>query len=122
MLAGMNEPLAPMNEPPAPVSPAREAVIFGTCLGVGLLVMPLLTYLAGELVLGPYAGGSAGQIIENEFRGLGAGALSSWIIALAPYVMVQIVRAVWHSDRLRMRLWPERAALESRERGARSGE
>lgn len=114
--------LVPMNEPLIPVSPARETVIFGVCLGVGLLAMPLLAYLAGELVLGPYAGGSAGQIIENEIRGLGSGALSSWVIALAPYVMVQIVRAIWNSDRIRMRLWPQSPALESRERGTKPGE
>jgi len=105
--------LATMNEPLAPVSPAREAVILGASLGAGLLIVPLLAYLAGALVLGPYPGGSANQIIENEFRGLAAGAWSSWIIALAPYVMVQLGRAIWKSERLRQRLWPERAPSES---------
>lgn len=114
--------LAPMNEPLAPVSPVREAVIFGICLGLGLLALPLLAFLAGSLILGPYAGGSAGQIIENEFRGLASGALSAWIIALGPYVMVQLIRAIWNCERLRMWLWPARATLDSKEHGTRPGE
>ena len=95
-----------MNESsPTPV-PIRELVIFAVCMFAGVAGLPALAFVIGQIVLGPYAGGGVGDIIANEFRGLRSLAWSSWVIALAPYGIVMLVRAIWNCDRLHTTLWP----------------
>jgi len=112
--------LRPMNQLRPTAVPIRELVIFAVCLLAGVAGLPALAFVIGQLVLGPYAGGGVGAIIANEFRGLGAAAWSSWVIALAPYGIVMLVRAIWNCDRLHTTLWPPVPRLDPTRRKDRA--
>lgn len=59
--------------------------------GFGLLVMPLLIYLAGVLTLGPYEGGLLAFLgsLYKAFFTLEGGA---WALLLGPYVLFMVLR------------------------------
>ncbi len=77
-----------------PATVRRELVILAVALGFGVLVVPPLLWLAGSRGLGPYAGGGMGALVESFFRGLAGASLAFWIVALAPYLITLVVRAL----------------------------
>lgn len=75
-------------------------IIFGTALLLGLVVVPLLIWVVGNRILGPYTHGSnlhAGPmaLLGDYYEGLSKGWLSYWIVALGPLVIIVVARAAW---------------------------
>jgi hypothetical protein len=81
----------------------RELTYFGLALVVGLLVIPVLTWLVGSRVLGPYSRGtevhnSAFALLADFFAGLAHGYVVFWVVALGPVVFLVLIRlfvALW---------------------------
>lgn len=79
----------------------RELIIFAAELVLGLVVVPLLLWVAGNRVLGGYTHGSnphAGPVdlLGDFFTGLGHGSQVFWVVALGPAIIVTLVRAFVH--------------------------
>jgi hypothetical protein len=75
----------------------REALILGVPLFVGLILVPLAIWFAGNRALGPYAHGDdqhAGPwaLLQDFFVGLGHGSSVFWAVALGPLILVLLVR------------------------------
>ena len=69
----------------------REAVLAVGLLAFGLICLPALIYVAGQLILGEYEAG-----IEGLYAAIGdallAGNLFAWILVLFPYFGIQLIR------------------------------
>lgn len=72
----------------------RELLILLCALAFGLLAVPPLLWFIGRRALGPYSGGGVEALAENFFQGLKSGTVGFWIVALAPYFIVLLVRAL----------------------------
>ncbi len=74
----------------------RELWIAGGALLTGLIVLPLLIYMAGQLTLGPYASGSGslGAFIGDYYSGLVHGSGAVWWVVLGPYLFLALLRGV----------------------------
>ena len=75
----------------------RELIILGVMLALGLIAMPLLIWLAGNRVLGPYSHGDnpkAGPLalFADYFVGLAHGSAVFWAVALGPAVLLVVLR------------------------------
>ena len=75
-------------------------IIFGTALLLGLVAVPLLIWVVGNRILGPYTHGNnlhAGPmaLLGDFYEGLSKGWLSFWIVALGPLVIIVVARAAW---------------------------
>jgi len=75
-------------------------IIFGTAILLGFVVVPLLIWVVGNRILGPYTHGSnlhAGPmaLLGDYYEGLSKGWLSYWIVALGPLVIIVVARAAW---------------------------
>ncbi len=94
------EPLARARRSLASQSRARrELIYFGIALLVGLLVIPLLTWVIGSRVLGPYMRGtevhnSAFALLGDFFHGLVHGYVVFWVVALGPAVFLLLIRVL----------------------------
>ena len=74
----------------------RELRLAAIGLAVTLLAMPTLIYVVGRNLLGPYADGAhLGTFYGNFFRNLAAGISRTWILALAPYVLLSLLRIIF---------------------------
>ena len=69
-----------------------EAVTLGLALLVGLLVMPVLIYLAGHATLGSYANGGLFSLYGDFFKGLFEPRGSFWIVVIGPFVFLCVAR------------------------------
>jgi hypothetical protein len=77
----------------------RELIYFGIALLVGLLVIPLLTWVIGSRVLGPYVRGTevhnnAFALLSDFFAGLAHGYVVFWAVALGPVVFLLLIRII----------------------------
>jgi hypothetical protein len=75
-------------------------IIFGSALLLGLVVVPLLIWVVGNRILGPYTHGNnlhAGPmaLLGDFYEGLSKGWLSYWIVAAGPLVIIVVARAAW---------------------------
>lgn len=75
----------------------RELIVLGAALGVGLIVMPFLIWIAGNRVLGPYSHGDnpkAGPwaLFADYVVGLAHGSAVFWVVALGPLALLLLVR------------------------------
>jgi hypothetical protein len=77
----------------------RELTILVVLLAFGLFIVPLLIWAVGRGVLGPYADGGPFTLLVDFFNGLRTGAFVYWAVALGPYVMVMVLRGLWHFAR-----------------------
>lgn len=72
----------------------RELLILALALLCGVLVLPLLIWLVGQLILGPYDNGGAVALFRDFLAGLAGGSPAFWAVALGPYVLTQFTRTV----------------------------
>ena len=75
----------------------RELIVYGVALLFGLVGVPLLIWVGGNRVLGPYTHGEnlrAGPLalLQDFFQGLLHGSAVFWVVALGPAVLVVLVR------------------------------
>lgn len=76
----------------------RELSLYGGALVLGLVVMPLLIWLVGHRILGPYSHGEDPRglgplaLYGDYFSGLAHGWLGYWAVALGPAVVLLAVR------------------------------
>jgi hypothetical protein len=75
----------------------RELIVYGVALLFGLVAMPLLIWVGGNRVLGPYMHGQnnhAGPLalLEDFFLGLLHGSTLFWAVALGPALLLVLVR------------------------------
>jgi hypothetical protein len=78
--------------------PKFEAMTLGLALLAGLVLMPVLIYLAGRYTLGAYAHGSVQEahgvfsLFADFLRGLIEPRPSCWIVLLGPFVFLSFAR------------------------------
>jgi hypothetical protein len=84
----------PRTTPRAPISVPLELAVLAGALLFGLLAAPLLVWVVGSRDLGPYAGGGIAAFLTRFYRGIASGTFGNWMIALGPYLMLLIVRAL----------------------------
>ncbi|MCB1623415.1 MAG: hypothetical protein KDI32_02425 [Pseudomonadales bacterium] len=71
-------------------------------LVIGLLILPVLIFLAGRLTLGAYANGGLLALFADYFRGLINGHLSVWLAVVGPYgfyLLARLLALVWRFTR-----------------------
>ena len=96
--ASLKARVAPLSEHYGALPRARrELIILAVALLFGLVAMPLLIWLAGSRVLGPYSHGAnphAGPFaLTGDFLlGLLHGSLVFWFVALGPALLLTLVR------------------------------
>jgi hypothetical protein len=80
----------------------RELLILGIALAGGLLAIPLLIWVVGNRILGPYvhtqdptAGTGPMRLLADYFGGLGHGSLIFWLVAVGPYILVTVARVLY---------------------------
>jgi hypothetical protein len=72
----------------------REVLTLLLCLGLGLLLVPLLIWLVGSRTLGAYANGSLFSLWRDFIVGLAHGSSAFWLVGLGPYAAVWLWRAL----------------------------
>jgi hypothetical protein len=75
-------------------------ILFAGAVILGLVVVPLLIWVVGNRILGPYTHGTnlhAGPmaLLGDFYEGLSKGWLSYWIVAVGPLVIIVFARAAW---------------------------
>jgi hypothetical protein len=80
----------------------RELLIFGIALACGLVAIPLLIWVVGNRILGPYthtqdptAGTGPMRLLADYFGGLAHGSIIFWCVAVGPYVLLTLARALY---------------------------
>ena len=73
--------------------------------------MPLLTWVVGNRILGPYVHGAnphAGPmaLLGDFFEGLSHGALTFWVVALGPTIIIVLARLAWAAIKYNPRARP----------------
>jgi hypothetical protein len=79
----------------------REIIIGAVSFALGFFVLPLAIYWVGRELIGPYstdASTGALTLAESIWADLLRFRLTAWVLVLAPYGMVQLLR-------LARRLW-----------------
>ena len=75
----------------------KELVLFGSLFAFGLVLLPLVVYLVGVEIIGPYEGeGGAFGLLGSIMVALVHGAWPAWMLTLAPYLVVQLSRLAIH--------------------------
>jgi hypothetical protein len=85
------------SSPRLPPRVRRELIVFGVLLLFGLIGVPLLIWVGGNRVLGPYSHEQnlhAGPLalLQDFFVGLLHGSAVFWVVALGPAALVLLVR------------------------------
>src|SRR5690242_4218205 len=80
----------------------RELIILGIALACGFIVIPLLIWVVGNRILGPYihtqdptAGTGPMRLIADFFGGLTHGSIIFWCVVVGPYVLLTLIRALY---------------------------
>jgi hypothetical protein len=108
-----DEPVRGLRERVRALSRAqRELIVFGTALVFGVLLMPLLIWMGGNRVLGPYTHGQnphAGPfaLLGDFLIGLAHGSALFWAVALGPAIFILLVRLLWRGLRAFPRAPPD---------------
>ncbi len=77
---------------------SRELVVAAAALGLGFGAMPLCIFVAGSLALGRYEGAGVARMYASVYQGLAGGSTAAWIVALGPYglyLLFKALRAWW---------------------------
>ncbi|CAN5322964.1 hypothetical protein BH24PSE2_BH24PSE2_01010 [soil metagenome] len=72
-------------------TPAREIVLLGGMLLIGVLLLPICTWVAGHLLLGPQEGG-LGAVYVAVFAEAARARPAAWLFIASPYLFVQSAR------------------------------
>ena len=105
-MASNPAPQGPQSTPATTRNPLailrRELVILGIALACGLIVIPLLIWVVGNRILGPYvhtqdptAGTGPMRLLADFFSGLGHGSIIFWCVVAGPYILISVVRALY---------------------------
>jgi hypothetical protein len=71
----------------------RELLIAAALLGFGALLLPYAIYLVGQQVVGEYEGeGGPVGLGVAIWAGLVQGQWAAWLLALSPYLVIQLLR------------------------------
>jgi hypothetical protein len=80
----------------------RELIVFGIALACGFLVVPLLIWVVGNRILGPYvhtqdptAGTGPMRLLADFFGGLTHGSIIFWCVVMGPYVLLTLIRLLY---------------------------
>ena len=80
----------------------REALILAIALFLGFIGVPLLIWVVGNRILGPYthaqdptAGTGPARLLADYFYGLTHGSLAFWCVAVGPYVLIGFARLIY---------------------------
>jgi hypothetical protein len=74
----------------------REGLLLAIFGGFGLLVLPALVYLVGQVLLGEYRPGAGMGAFYADFYGHLAGASPwAWLLVFGPYLAIQLLRLLW---------------------------
>jgi hypothetical protein len=80
----------------------RELLVFGIALACGLLAIPLLIWVVGNRILGPYvhtqdptAGTGPMRLLADFFSGLAHGSIIFWCVVAGPYILLTLLRALY---------------------------
>jgi hypothetical protein len=78
----------------------RALVLYGLAVLFGVLIVPLLLWVAGNRILGPYTQGQnlhagPGALLQDFLVGLGHGSAVFWAVALGPAVFLLLLRLLW---------------------------
>jgi hypothetical protein len=85
----------------------KELALLGSLLAFGLLFLPLVVYLVGVEVVGPYEGeGGAFGLLGSILAALARGSWAAWVLTLSPYIIVQLARLAVRAMRRRDRVTP----------------
>jgi hypothetical protein len=83
--------------------PMRFELIFGSVwLAIGLFILPAVIFWFGVTLLGPYgegAGAGMGTFYGDFYADLAQGEIRTWALALAPLILISIVRAIFIGTR-----------------------
>lgn len=94
----MNTPLQPPAQGALPARTLasrtllRELLLAALCLILGLVVMPCLIFAVGRASLGPYEHGGVFALWRDFLIGLSHGSEAFWFVALAPYLLLCVLR------------------------------
>lgn len=78
----------------------REARLFAGSLVFAAVALPLIVWISGRTLLGPYANGGMFAILGDYLGLLSAGSTAAWILLFAPYVLLAALRlAAWGAKR-----------------------
>jgi hypothetical protein len=69
-----------------------EVMTFGLAVLFGLLVMPALIFLAGNVALKPYANGGVFALYFDFFKALFQPRPSVWFVLIGPFIFLSVVR------------------------------
>jgi hypothetical protein len=71
----------------------HELLLLGSLLGCGLFLLPLIVYLVGAEIVGPYEGeGGAFGLLASVLTAVARGNWAAWMLTLSPYLMFQLAR------------------------------
>jgi hypothetical protein len=77
-----------------------ELILASALLGFGLFVLPGIIYWVGTQLLGPYGErGGLGAFYGDFYGDLASGVVRAWILALAPLVLVFLLRLIFLTPR-----------------------
>ena len=69
-----------------------EAITFGLALLFGLIVMPVLIFIAGHVSLKPYVNGGVFALYGDFYKGLFKPRPSYWLVLAGPVVFLSLLR------------------------------
>ncbi|HUF72536.1 MAG TPA: hypothetical protein VMR74_06530 [Gammaproteobacteria bacterium] len=77
-----------------PPRTVKEALLALAALAVGLIGLPAMVYLVGQLLVGEYEAG-----LPGFYQAIGAaltdGRWHAWMLVLSPYIGIQLLRFVY---------------------------
>ena len=80
----------------------RELIILGIAAACGFIVVPLLIWVVGNRILGPYvhtqdptAGTGPMRLMADFFGGLTHGSVIFWCVVIGPYVLLTLIRFLY---------------------------
>jgi hypothetical protein len=80
----------------------RELILLGIALACGFIGVPLLIWVVGNRILGPYvhtqdptAGTGPMRLLADFFGGLTHGSIIFWLVGVGPYVLLTLIRVLY---------------------------